>query len=108
MTLEEVFEKHGVTDPYGISGVGPGWVPLVDKLIADLIELGWDKDLHQCKEKFGGLRFYIGASSPEIVNRIEMAELDSIRTCEWCGAPGKKRRSGSWLITRCDEHSAAK
>jgi hypothetical protein len=36
-----------------------GWYEMVVNLINELLKLGWDKRIHQCKEKFGGLRFYI-------------------------------------------------
>jgi hypothetical protein len=55
----------------------------------------------QVKEKFGGLRFYIGFGSPEIYGMIRMAEEISLRTCEDCGRPGKKR-GGGWIRTLCD------
>jgi len=40
-------------------GVGEGWYSIIRDLINELIALGWDKRLVQCKEKFGGLRFYL-------------------------------------------------
>ena len=32
-----------------------GWYPLIKDLINDLIKLGWNKQVCQVKEKFGGL-----------------------------------------------------
>lgn len=55
----------------------------------------------QVKEKFGGLRFYIGSGSPEIYGMIRMAEAMSFRTCEDCGNPGQTR-PGGWIRTLCD------
>ena len=80
--------------------VGPGWIGILDRLATDLIDMGWDRDLHQVKEKFGGLRFYIGASTPEMQGRIEAAEKESYCTCEDCGAPGKAEGPG-WIKTLC-------
>lgn len=82
--------------------VGKGWRPLVLRLIEDLFEMGWDGHLCQVKEKFGGLRFYIGAGSDGINDRIQEAEAESIRTCEGCGQPGKLRGEG-WIKCLCDE-----
>ena len=84
--------------------VGPGWSDLLTRLIGDLFELGWDGRVFQVKEKFGGLRFYVGSANKAIYERIHAAENESFETCEQCGAPGALR-DGGWLKTLCDEHS---
>ena len=84
--------------------VGEGWHPLITALIEDLLKLGWDGDLQQVKSKFGGLRFYIGSGNDAIHDRIEQAESESIKTCEYCGKPGKRQGHG-WIRTVCDEHA---
>ena len=81
-----------------------GWVPLIDELITDLKAMGWDGKIHQLKEKFGGLRFYIGGGSDAIFDRISKAEAKSYEICERCGNPGKPRKLG-WIKTLCDEHA---
>jgi hypothetical protein len=81
--------------------VGPGWGPLLDKLVDDLLALGWDGYVAQVKEKFGGLRFYIGCATDEVFSRIDQAEEESFRICEECGSPGKPR-DGGWIKTLCD------
>lgn len=87
--------------------VGDGWLPILDRLATDLIAMGWDRDLHQVKEKFGGLRFYIGASTKEMEDRIDQAEREASKTCENCGAPGKTQGPG-WLLTLCDTCQSAR
>jgi hypothetical protein len=83
--------------------VGDGWIGIIDRLASDLINLGWDRDLHQVKEKFGGLRFYTGASSPEMNARIHQAEEESYKTCENCGDPGNPNSSSrGWVRTLCN------
>lgn len=82
--------------------VGPGWVPILDRLAEDLVAMGWDRDLHQVKEKFGTLRFYIGNSCQVMEERIDKAEDESAVTCEECGKPGTSR-GGGWVVTNCDE-----
>lgn len=116
MTFREWVEKWqigpgmndgpGVKLYSGIDGmVGEGWIGIIDRLAADLVALGWNRDLHQVKEKFGGLRFYIGVGTDAMHDRIDQSELESIKTCEVCGAPGKLRESSTgWLNTRCQEH----
>jgi hypothetical protein len=88
--------------------VGPGWCGIVHRLVADLLELGWDGEVFQVKEKFGGLRFYIRDSTPAMSNRIFMAEGQSYRTCEQCGEPGVIRGDRSWILTLCDTCNVAK
>ena len=87
---------------YIIRAVGPGWGHLICRLIRDLFALGWNGEVHQVKEKFGGLRFYIGAGSDEIFQRIDKAEEESYQICEECGKPGKLR-DRSWIKTLCEE-----
>lgn len=81
--------------------VGPGWRPLVKRLVEDLFTLGWDGSLHQIKEKFGGLRFYVGAETEEMWRRIGEAEKESERTCENCGEPGTLGPGRGWWRTLC-------
>jgi hypothetical protein len=85
-----------------------GWYPLIQKLIEDLIELGWDKQVTQVKEKFGGLRFYINSGSTEIYDRISEAERASYLICEDCGEPGELRKDLGWYFTLCDKHHQEK
>lgn len=83
--------------------VGKGWWPLVNQLLDDLLELGWDGAVYQVKEKFGGLRFYIGEGSDEIHERIQQAEDESYSVCKVTGKPGKLRSDLGWMRTLCDE-----
>lgn len=87
---------------YAEGGIGRGWRGLVLKLVEDLLELGWNGYVFQCKEKFGGLRFYIGEGSDAMLDRISRAEKDSFSVCELCGEPGELR-GVSWSFTRCLE-----
>jgi len=81
-----------------------GWYPLIQKLIEDIIELGWDKQVTQVKEKFGGLRFYINSASSEVHDRITEAERESYTICEMCGSSGELRQDIGWHRTLCDHH----
>lgn len=62
----------------------------------------------QVKEKFGGLRFYVGNIPSflfqEINTVIQEFEQLSLQTCEICGASGKIRQL-SWVRTLCDQHA---
>jgi hypothetical protein len=86
------------------TGIGPGWHPIIERLMNDLMKLGWDGRVRQVKEKFGGLRFYVEPSTEALHDRIDMAAEESRRTCEACGKPGVSRGEG-WIKTLCDEHA---
>lgn len=94
-----------ITTP-GYFAVGEGWYLLLKELIDDLIEMGWDKQITQVKEKFGGLRFYINGGSDDIHKRIGDAETLSYIICERCGNVGEFRRDLGWYLTLCDDHHA--
>jgi hypothetical protein len=88
----------------------PGWVPLVDELHAEVLDLDPNVVVDQVKEKFGGLRYYFstGVSSEieqQITLLVDAAEAQSFEICEVCGAPGELRRDRGWLKTLCDEHA---
>ena len=85
---------------YNVGSVGDGWLGLLKDLIEDLIKLGWNKQICDIKEKFGGLRFYIAGGSDEIFDRINKAESDSYKICETCGEPGEPTQGG-WIKTLC-------
>jgi hypothetical protein len=100
--LTNVFSGNKVTDS-NFFEVSLGWNLLIKNLIQDLIILGWDKEVIQVKEKFGGLRFYINEGTSEIHQRIAKAELESMKICEVTGKPGKLRNDIGWYRTLCDE-----
>lgn len=77
-----------------------GWYDLIDELSSKLEPLG--VVAMQVKEKFGGLRFYIGPGTDEAFDLIEEAERKSVHICEKCGQPGEQRNTG-WVKTLCDE-----
>jgi hypothetical protein len=88
----------------GFFSISSGWLGLVKELIEKAIEAGWDRQICQVKEKFGGLRFYINSAPEEVHNLIMEAEKKSYEICERCGDPGEPRRGG-WITTLCDKHN---
>jgi hypothetical protein len=85
------------------TAIGAGWVPVLDRLAADLVSLGWDRQIFYVKEKLGGLRVSLRTTSEPMAVRIEQAWHESYRTCELCGAAGKpfsQPRVG-WVKTLC-------
>lgn len=80
-----------------------GWNDLIIQLDKDLAKTDPGYQIGQVKEKFGGLRYYVGAVSAAGRSLIREAENKSFFICQECGQPGKLRRHG-WAATLCDEH----
>jgi len=89
-----------------------GWFNILWRLCVDLEplvaelekETGERFEVVQVKQKFGTLRFYVSHHTDAIDDRIAETQLESSRTCEICGQPGRTRRGG-WIQTLCDEHA---
>ena len=93
----------------GMLEISSGWYQLIHDLIAELIETDWDRDIHQVKEKFGGLEFYVGSASTEVHEIIRKYGKLSYETCEVCGEVGELRKDcgwggGTWYKAMCDKH----
>ena len=95
MRMKSSYELFGVE-------CGAGWGRLIEPLMQRCAAEG--VTILQIKEKFGGLRFYVGKSSASLREMIDQAENASYSICEDCGAPGRLR-GGSWLRTLCDVHA---
>ncbi len=101
---------------------GPGWKRLLLELNEAIKAIDPDYVLHQCKEKFGGLRYYIEHKCNDIcgntykqfeddkhmywpycnVSRlVDWAEARSFKICENCGDFGEVRNH-AWIRTLCD------
>jgi hypothetical protein len=80
------------TNPYNyIFEVGDGWYGLLYQLILnvrynDAIKGTWVTKVTQCKEKFGGLRFYVTGTSDKNWDLIREAEKKSYGVCEETGS----------------------
>ena len=95
------------------SGVGPGWLPLIERLNEDLRDIDPEYTIGQIKEKFGGLRFYAYSKLSEAnytrwMNLIQEAEDTSYSTCEVCGGKGYRNNYGGWIKTLCRYHAWAR
>ena len=94
---------------------GDGWFALIETLCKDLQHrIDWKmrdaseeekENLQvkcvQCKEKFGGLRFYVNGGDDYMWGMIHLAESMSCKICEGCGLPGKSYSNG-WIRTHCE------
>jgi hypothetical protein len=101
MDINDLLNKYDIKYPICGAYCDKGRLPIVEQLIVSLINLGWDKDLHQVKKKFGGLRFYIGNTTQEMSVLIVKAESLSFKTCEECGKPAKTDTVNNWHMTLC-------
>ncbi len=89
-----------------------GWFDILWRLFADLqplvdeLEGGGSRSFTvvRVREERGGLRVYVNDGTDAMWERIEAAQQESLRTCEICGGPGRRRENG-WVRTRCDEHA---
>jgi hypothetical protein len=90
---------------------GAGWQDLQERACARIRAAdGGTFQFTQVKEKYATARLYWEAAlSPEADARVEeiidLAEARSACTCEVCGAEGRLRRAGGWLMTRCATHA---
>ena len=96
--------------PYELYGVecDKGWKDLYQPVLDYVTEYNKDKDgenkieVHQVKEKFGGLRIYLSKYTPEIRKMIDEAEEKSYNTCEICGKHIKKPIvENHWIYSMC-------
>ena len=88
---------------------GDGWYEIIDKLCASIQahvdELGCDQVVaKQVKEKFGGLRFYVGGADDVVYQAIGAAEEQSFKVCEDCGLKEgvtTSSQGGYWIRSLC-------
>lgn len=87
---------------------GPGWYALIADVDRALATLDPDYVVHQCKEKFGGLRYYFDPSpdtDPVMARAMRLivdgAEAKSFTICEETGGRGvlMRKKGGHWLRT---------
>ena len=86
---------------------GKGWYPLIIETDQRLAALDPDYEVHQVKEKFGGLRYYhqfvTEGSDHEAGWQVEReAENKSFTICESCGTTDDVETGGQgWITSRC-------
>jgi len=112
-TQSEPESRPGLAiEMFGIE-CGDGWYKLIDCLcetIDMICQREKDKipQVHQIKEKYGGLRFYLGGIHKKYADRISgavsMAEKMSYNICEKCGTTEDVivDKTG-WIRTKCKE-----
>lgn len=101
----DMLRRLDIPQPPCFSAVGPGWMPAIEAALVKMIAAGWDRDLHQAKEKYGGLRLYIGDASAEVHKIVDEVETACNTICEECAAayqPGPKQQTRGWVYSVCD------
>ncbi|MFF5499474.1 hypothetical protein [Streptomyces aquilus] len=91
--------------------IGPGWHPVLLRLHERLLSLEPGYQLEDLKEKLGGVRIHVTATSAialaEMRGVLTEAEKQSETICEFCGEPGRRRRRNDapagWIKTVCDD-----
>jgi hypothetical protein len=103
------------TNPYNyIFEVGDGWYGLLYQLILnvrfnDEAKGKWVTKVTQCKEKFGGLRFYVTGTSDKNWDLIREAEQKSYGVCEVTASEVEVGVwNGGWIITLCKKEALSK
>lgn len=97
--------------PYELFGIecGDGWKQLYQPIIDYIDEYNKthnDKpiEIHQIKEKFGGLCFYTNFKTDELRSMIEDAEWKSHHICENCGKHiDKPITNNHWIYALCED-----
>lgn len=92
-----------------------GWYPIIIELDEAMAAIDPDYELHQVKEKLGGLRYYFRAS--ESITEADRQRMDELvdeaeerceSACELCGEPGVRHATPhGWLKTLCQSCAAA-
>lgn len=119
---QRVMDRFGIEKPRCGFGIGLGWIPPTERAFEKMIAAGWDKELHQVKQKFCGLRIYIGKGATEPTGEknehgydvmrptaiglaIQEAEAECVNLCEVCGNEREKKgiRSGWALCNSCEK-----
>jgi hypothetical protein len=98
---------------YGFD-INDGWYKLVYELILkirinDEAKGKWVTKVTQCKEKFGGLRFYVTGTSDKNWDLIREAEQKSYGVCEVTASEVEVGVWNSgWVITLCKKEALSK
>lgn len=104
MTFAELQAKHPkLFEHASWSNCPQGWLPLVARLCEQLEEKCPEVRVAQCKDKFGGLRFYCDNTNDAADALIDAAESASMTLCEKCGNLATQHSTArGWIVTRCE------
>lgn len=95
--------------PYELFGIecGEGWKEALKPIFAYIEEYNKNNEekieIHQIKEKFGGLRCYCNFVTNELNEIIRNAEYECSNTCELCGSKENVGTTLGWITTCCED-----
>jgi hypothetical protein len=100
MMKDKLIAKHAILRHVnGGLAIGPGWLPLLDRLCTSIKGLSTDINIVTIKEKFGRLRVYYDSRDADVDRIILEFEEESSKICYYCGEP----RTNGVDILYCDE-----
>ena len=87
--------------------VPPGWLPILENLVAAFAALEPEPQIRNAHEKFGRLRVFIDVTSDLTTTLIEAAQETALLTCDRCGLPGwlQSEFLGGMVAVRCKLHA---
>lgn len=85
--VDELLKRLDIKYPPCGFYIGDGWFPIVAQALEAMVLAGWDRDLQQVKQKFCGLRIYIGERHEPSELIIRYAVQRCSVACEDCGKP---------------------
>jgi hypothetical protein len=92
----------------GFQGVGPGWLPILERLCARLqVIAGPEFKFTSVKEKMGTLRVSYRGGDDEVAMVVAAAKAEALVTCMSCGAAGDLTEVEGWWAVRCGRCAAA-
>jgi len=104
--LRSMLEAHAVS--HTNVEIPPGWRDLVAECHKQLLQIYPEYKLSQVKEKFGGLRYYVGPIPKDLATQFYATvgefEDKSYQICQVCGEPGHLQLIGTWYYTLCQVH----
>lgn len=100
-TLDDILHKYSIKTSAALCDCPDGWLRLVDQCFSELIAHGWNRELFQVKEKFGGLRVYLDTDDQALFSIIRKYEHQSHLTCVVCG---NKALEEVWNQPKCTSH----
>jgi hypothetical protein len=90
MMKDKLIAKHAILRHVnGGLAIGPGWLPLLDRLCTSIKGLSTDINIVTIKEKFGRLRVYYDSRDADVDRIILEFEEESSKICYYCGNPAR-------------------
>lgn len=71
--------------------IPPGWEPVVDRLLGDLVEAGWNREVVRCRVLDEGFDLHLVEASKAARRVIRRADDRLRRRCQACGRNGRER-----------------